>query len=130
MFKKIFIIIAAPVLILLFLYGAFESGSYLLTKKEAIGYVDDIQEKRKVHIIISYYNEYKDEETKSKIVLDYEKSEPIYVGQEIKVYYQKYFNNIYSDYKKPMAIPLLIMYILLLSGVIYGIMPGRKKKKS
>lgn len=130
MFKKVFIIVAAPILILLFLYGALVNGSYLLTKKEAFGHVEEIQKKKKVNIIISYYNEYKNEKIRAKIALDYKKSESIYIGQEIKVYYQKYFGGIYTDYRKPMAVPLLIMFIFLLSGVIYGIMPRTKKKSS
>lgn len=128
MLKRVLVIISGIIASAILLYAIVKNTTYLLTKKEAIGSVEEIQEKRKVNIVILYYNEYKDEETEAKIALDYKRSESIYIGQEIKVYYQKYFDSIYTDYKNPMVIPLLIFYVLILSIVIYAVIPRRKKR--
>lgn len=128
MLKRAFVIISGIIASAILLYAIVKNTTYLLTKKVAVGSVKEIQEKRKVNIIISYYNEYKDEEVEARISLDYEKSESIYIGQEIKVYYQKYFDSIYTGYKKSMVIPLLIFYVLILLIVIYAVMPRCKKR--
>lgn len=133
-FEKVFIILAATVLGSIALYSLVQNIAYICTEKETIGWVKEIQEKRKVYIIISYNNVYQGENVVGKVALDYQKSANIAVGDEIKVYYQKYFDGIYTDYRKPMMIPLIIINLFLLLIVVYVIMPvpgkPHKKKKN
>lgn len=128
MIKKTFTIICFLIIIGALGFQFILGLDFALNRKSAIATVIKKEEKEKIYLTLSYFNEYHSKANNHIINIYYDVGESINIGDKISIEYQKNFPNVYCEYNTPPTVTWLIITLLLSLLSIYGIISQIRKK--
>ena len=119
--SRIFVIICFIIILIALGVQVFTGIDFVLTNKKGVATVEKKKNADLVYITVSYYNEYKNSNSKNVIPIYYDEATSVNLNDRIEIIYQKRTSDIYSEYKTAPTLGWLFVVSIIFVVCIYGL---------